>query len=168
MHDGTFDRGVITMKVAIAADHGGFTLKESVKKKLESMGLEFHDFGTYSEESVDYPDYGLKVAEAVARGEYDRGILICGTGLGMSIVANKVPGIRCALLHDTFSAKATREHNDTNVMAMGARVIGPGLADDIVELWLSTDYSGGRHQKRLDKIADIETRYGKEEGIRGC
>ncbi|KEO83352.1 ribose 5-phosphate isomerase B [Tumebacillus flagellatus] len=156
------------MKIAIAADHGGFSLKESVKKKLDAMGLEFHDFGTYSEESVDYPDYGIKVAEAVANGEFDRGILVCGTGLGMSIVANKVPGIRCALLHDTFSAKATREHNDTNVMAMGARVIGPGLADDIVELWLTTDYSGGRHQKRLDKIADIEKRYGQEEGVSGC
>ncbi|ASS73843.1 ribose 5-phosphate isomerase B [Tumebacillus algifaecis] len=156
------------MKVAIAADHGGFTLKESVKKKLESMGLSYHDFGTYSEESVDYPDYGIQVAEAVARGEYDRGILICGTGLGMSIVANKVPGIRCALLHDTFSAKATREHNDTNVMAMGARVIGAGLADDIVELWLSTDFSGGRHAARIEKIGNIEQRYGRENGISGC
>lgn len=156
------------MKIAIAADHGGFTLKETIKKKLESMGLEFHDFGSYSEESVDYPDYGIQVAEAVARDEYQRGILICGTGLGMSIVANKVPGVRCALLHDSFSAKATREHNDTNVMAMGARVIGPGLAEEIVELWLTTDFSGGRHQARLDKIADIETRYGKEEGVRGC
>ncbi len=156
------------MKIAIAADHGGFTMKETIKKKLESMNLEFHDFGTYSEESVDYPDYGIQVAEAVARGEFQRGILICGTGLGMSIVANKVPGVRCALLHDTFSAKATREHNDTNVMAMGARVIGPGLAEEIVQLWLTTDFSGGRHQARLDKIADIETRYGKEEGVRGC
>jgi len=156
------------MKIAIAADHGGFTLKETIKKKLESMGLEFHDFGTYSEESVDYPDYGIQVAEAVARDEFQRGILICGTGLGMSIVANKVPGVRCALLHDTFSAKATREHNDTNVMAMGARVIGPGLAEEIVELWLTTNYSGGRHQARLDKIADVEKRYGKEEGVRGC
>ncbi|MFD2170205.1 ribose 5-phosphate isomerase B [Tumebacillus lipolyticus] len=156
------------MKVAIAADHGGYTLKESVKKKLESLGLSYHDFGTYSEESVDYPDYGILVAEAVARGEYDRGILICGTGLGMSIVANKVPGIRCALLHDTFSAKATREHNDTNVMAMGARVIGPGLADDIVELWLTTEFSGGRHAARVGKIADIEKRFGRDAGIGGC
>ncbi|MBL0385429.1 ribose 5-phosphate isomerase B [Tumebacillus sp. ITR2] len=156
------------MKLAIAADHGGFSLKESVKKKLDAMGIAYHDFGTYSEESVDYPDYGIKVAEAVASGEYQRGILVCGTGLGMSIVANKVPGIRCALLHDTFSAKATREHNDTNIMAMGARVIGPGLADDIVEIWLTTEFSGGRHQKRLDKIADVEKRYGQEEGVTGC
>ncbi|HEU4962414.1 MAG TPA: ribose 5-phosphate isomerase B [Bacilli bacterium] len=156
------------MKIAIAADHGGYLLKEQVKKKLEAMNLEFHDFGTDSEESVDYPDYGIKVAEAVAGGEYDRGILICGTGLGMMIVANKVPGIRCALLHDTFSAKATREHNDANVMAMGARVIGPGLAEDIVELWLTTDFSGGRHQKRLDKIGAIEQRFGREEGASGC
>lgn len=156
------------MKIAIAADHGGFALKESVKKKLDAMGIVHHDFGTYSEESVDYPDYGIQVAEAVARGEFDRGILVCGTGLGMSIVANKVPGIRCALLHDTFSAKATREHNDTNVMAMGARVIGAGLADDIVEIWLTTDFSGGRHANRLDKVADIEKRYGREEGLTGC
>lgn len=156
------------MKIAIAADHGGFSLKETIKKQLDSLGFTYHDFGTYSEESVDYPDYGIQVAEGVAKGEYDRGILICGTGLGMSIVANKVPGIRCALLHDTFSAKATREHNDTNVMAMGARVIGPGLAEEIVHLWLTTEYSGGRHQKRLDKIAEIETRYGREEGVRGC
>lgn len=156
------------MKIAIAADHGGFTLKEQIKKKLEAMNLDYHDFGTYSEESVDYPDYGIKVAEGVANKEFDRGILICGTGLGMSIVANKVPGVRCALLHDTFSAKATREHNDTNVMAMGARVIGPGLAEDIVELWLTTDFSGGRHQNRLDKIAGIEQRYGREEGVKGC
>jgi ribose 5-phosphate isomerase B len=156
------------MKIAIAADHGGYALKESVKRKLESMNLTYHDFGTHSEESVDYPDYGILVAEAVARGEFDRGILICGTGLGMSIVANKVPGIRCALLHDTFSARATREHNDTNVMAMGARVIGPGLADEIVEIWLTTDFTGGRHTKRLNKIAEIEKRYGKEEGVAGC
>lgn len=156
------------MKIAIAADHGGYTLKESVKRKLESMGLDYHDFGTHSEESVDYPDYGILVAEGVARGEYERGILICGTGLGMSIVANKVPGIRCALLHDTFSAKATREHNDTNVMAMGARVIGPGLADDIVELWLTTEFAGGRHAQRLDKISAIETRFGRDEGVSGC
>ncbi|MGB8956100.1 MAG: ribose 5-phosphate isomerase B [Tumebacillaceae bacterium] len=156
------------MKIALAADHGGFALKENIKKKLEAMGLAYHDFGTYSEESVDYPDYGIQVAEAVARGEFERGILICGTGLGMMIVANKVPGIRCALLHDTFSAKATREHNDTNVMAMGARVIGPGLAEDIVETWLTTDFSGGRHVNRLNKIADIEKRYGREEGVTGC
>lgn len=156
------------MKIALAADHGGFTLKETIKKQLEKLGHDAHDFGTYSEESVDYPDYGIKVAEAVARGEFERGILVCGTGLGMSIVANKVPGIRCALLHDTFSAQATREHNNTNVMAMGARVIGPGLAELIVETWLNTEYAGGRHQKRLDKIADIEARYGKEEGVRGC
>jgi ribose 5-phosphate isomerase B len=156
------------MKIALAADHGGYSLKENVKKKLDAMGLEYHDFGTYSEESVDYPDFGIQVAEAVAAGQFDRGILICGTGLGMMIVANKVPGIRCALLHDTFSAKATREHNNTNVMAMGARVIGPGLADDIVEIWLSTDFAGGRHQNRLDKIATIEQRYGREEGVKGC
>jgi len=156
------------MKIAIAADHGGYGLKEQIKQKLDSMGLTYQDFGTDSEASVDYPDYGIQVAEGIARGEFDRGILICGTGLGMSIVANKVPGVRCALLHDTFSAKATREHNDTNVMAMGARVIGPGLAEEIVEIWLTTEFAGGRHAQRLDKVAAIEARYGREEGVTGC
>lgn len=156
------------MRVAIAADHGGFTLKEQIKKVLQDMNLEFEDYGTDSEQSVDYPNFGLKVSEAVARGEFDRGILICGTGLGMSIVANKVRGIRCAVVHDTFSAKATREHNDTNVLAMGARVIGPGLAEEIVRIWLSTDFAGGRHTRRLDMIRQIEEKYGQEEGVRGC
>jgi ribose 5-phosphate isomerase B len=161
-------QGGIYVKVAIAADHGGYSLKEQIKNVLKELNLEFHDFGTDSEQSVDYPDYGIQVAEAVARGEFDRGILICGTGLGMSIVANKVPGIRCAVVHDCFSAKATREHNDTNVLAMGARVIGPGLAEEIVRIWLNTEFTGGRHTNRLVKIKEIEDRYGREEGVRGC
>lgn len=151
------------MRVAIAADHGGYHLKESIKNVLQEMNLEFHDFGTDSTESVHYPDYGLKVSEGVASGEFDRGILICGTGLGMSIVANKVPGVRCAVVHDCFSAKATREHNDTNVLAMGGRVIGPGLAEEIARIWLTTEFTGGRHLIRLDKIREIEDKY-KEEG----
>ncbi|GIM45723.1 ribose 5-phosphate isomerase B [Collibacillus ludicampi] len=156
------------MKIALAADHGGYALKEHIKTVLDQMGLAYKDFGTYSEESVDYPDYGLQVSKAVANGEYDRGILFCGTGLGMSIVANKVPGVRCALVHDCFSAKATRQHNDTNVLAMGGRVIGPGLAEEIVRIWLTTEFEGGRHARRLDKIRQIEQEYGQEEGVRGC
>lgn len=156
------------MKIAIAADHGGYILKEHLKKVLDDMGLSYKDFGTDSERSVDYPDYGIQVAEGVARGEYDRGILICGTGLGMSIVANKVPGIRCAVVHDCFSAKATRQHNDTNVLAMGGRVVGPGLAEEIVRLWLTTEFEGGRHARRLDKIRQMEEQYGQEKGVRGC
>ncbi len=161
-------KGEYAVRVAIAADHGGYALKEQMKHVLQELNLEFQDFGTDSEQSVDYPDYGLKVAEGVAKGEFDRGILICGTGLGMSIVANKVPGVRCAVVHDCFSAKATREHNDTNVLAMGARVIGPGLAEEIVRIWLTTEFAGGRHARRLDKIREIEQKYGQEEGVCGC
>lgn len=144
------------MKVAIAADHGGYKLKEEIKNWLSSMNIETEDFGCSCEDSVDYPDYALPVAQKVAAGEYDRGILICGTGIGMSIAANKVPGIRCALVHDTFSARATREHNNTNVLAMGERVIGPGLALDIVKIWLETEFQGGRHERRVEKITQIE------------
>jgi len=144
------------MKVAIAADHGGYRLKEEIKKWLSTTDIEVEDFGCTCEESVDYPDYALPVAKKVAAGDFDRGILICGTGIGMSIAANKVPGVRCALVHDTFSAKATREHNDTNVLAMGERVIGPGLALDIVKIWLETDFQGGRHERRVEKITQIE------------
>ncbi|WP_078593506.1 ribose 5-phosphate isomerase B [Evansella clarkii] len=144
------------MKVAIGADHGGYILKEEITSLLEEMGIEYEDMGCNCEDSVDYPDYGLPVAEKVARGEVDRGIVICGTGIGMSITANKVKGIRCALVHDMFTAKATREHNDTNVLAMGARVIGPGLAREIAKIWLSTEFEGGRHAKRIGKIAEYE------------
>jgi len=147
------------MKVAIAADHGGYKLKEEIKTLLTSMNIQTEDFGCTCEESVDYPDYALPVAEKVAAGEFERGILVCGTGIGMSIAANKVPGIRCALVHDTFSAKATREHNNTNVLAMGERVIGPGLALDIVKIWLETEFQGGRHERRVDKITQIEEKH---------
>jgi ribose 5-phosphate isomerase B len=144
------------MKVAIASDHGGLKIREEIKGLLKDMGIEFEDFGCDCETSVDYPDYALPVAQKVANGEFDRGILICGTGIGMSIAANKVKGIRCALTHDTFSARATREHNDTNILAMGERVIGPGLARDIAKIWLTTEFEGGRHATRVGKITEIE------------
>lgn len=140
------------MKVAIANDHGGYNLKSEIVKYFEENGIEYTDFGTDSKDSVDYPDFARPVSEKVAQGEFDRGILICGTGIGMSIAANKVKGVRCALVHDTFSAKATREHNDSNMLALGERVIGPGLALDIVDLWLNTEFGGGRHERRVNKI----------------
>lgn len=144
------------MKVAIGSDHGGLKIKEEIKVLMEELGVEFEDVGCTCQESVDYPDYALPVANKVAKGEVDRGILICGTGIGMSIAANKVKGIRCALVHDLFSAKATREHNDSNVLAMGERVIGPGLAREIAKVWLETQFEGGRHLKRVEKITMIE------------
>ncbi|WP_442596917.1 ribose 5-phosphate isomerase B [Neobacillus sp. D3-1R] len=144
------------MKVAIASDHGGINIRNEIKSLLDEMGVSYEDFGCDCETSVDYPDYALPVAQKVASGEFDRGILICGTGIGMSIAANKVKGIRCALVHDTFSARATREHNDSNIIAMGERVIGPGLARDIVKIWLGTEFEGGRHANRVGKITEIE------------
>ena len=144
------------MKVAIGADHGGYRLKEDIKGLLEDLGVDYKDFGTHSTESVDYPDVALPVAQSVADGLFDRGILICGTGIGIGIAANKVKGIRAALVHDTFSAHACREHNDANILTMGERVIGPGLARDIVTIWLATDFEGGRHERRVEKIMAIE------------
>ncbi|MFD1735168.1 ribose 5-phosphate isomerase B [Bacillus salitolerans] len=144
------------MKVAIASDHGGVKIREEIKQLMDELNISYVDLGCECNESVDYPDYAFPVAEKVASGEVDKGILICGTGIGMSIAANKVKGIRCALVHDTFSAKATREHNDSNILAMGERVIGPGLARDIAKIWLTTDYEGGRHKRRVDKISSYE------------
>jgi len=149
------------MKIAIGTDHAGIKVKPGVIEYLKSKGIEYKDFGTYSENSCDYPDYALPVAEAVANGQYDRGILICGTGIGMSISANKVPKIRCALCHDCFSAKYTRKHNDANIIAFGERVIGSGLLLEILEVFLFTDFEGGRHQNRIDKISQIEKKYSK-------
>ncbi|WP_017756612.1 ribose 5-phosphate isomerase B [Calidifontibacillus oryziterrae] len=146
------------MKVAIGSDHGGIHIREEIKKLMDEMGIEYEDFGCECDTSVDYPDYAFPVAEKVASGEVDRGILICGTGIGMSIAANKVKGIRCALVHDVFSAKSTREHNDSNILAMGERVIGPGLAREIAKVWLTTDYEGGRHANRIGKISDYENK----------
>ncbi|HZG71109.1 MAG TPA: ribose 5-phosphate isomerase B [Chondromyces sp.] len=148
------------MKIAIASDHGGINIREEIKSLLEEMGLDYEDFGCECNTSVDYPDYALPVAEKVANGEFDRGILICGTGIGMSIAANKVKGIRCALVHDVFSAKATRQHNDSNMLAMGERVIGPGLAREIAKVWLEEEYQGGRHENRIGKIKDYEAKQG--------
>ncbi|MBQ6460273.1 MULTISPECIES: ribose 5-phosphate isomerase B [Exiguobacterium] len=146
------------MKIAIGADHGGFNLKKEIVALLEELGHEYKDFGTHSADSIDYPDVAIPVAEAVAAGEFDRGILICGTGIGIGIAANKVKGIRAALVHDSFSAKATRQHNDSNIMTMGERVIGPGLALDLVTTWLDTDFEGGRHSNRVDKMRAYESK----------
>ena len=144
------------MKLAIGSDHGGFRLKEAIKTHLLAHDYEVTDFGTESEDSCDYPDFALPVAEAVAKGEYDRGILICGTGIGIGIVANKVKGVRAALCHDTFSAEACRNHNDANILTMGERIVGEGLALKIVETFLNSDFEGGRHQRRVDKIKALE------------
>ncbi|MFB4161053.1 ribose 5-phosphate isomerase B [Geomicrobium sp. JSM 1781026] len=144
------------MKVIIGSDHAGLALKKEIVPLLEEMGIEYEDVGAHETESVDYPDFARPVSEAVAAGTYDRGILICGTGIGMSISANKVKNIRCALVHDVFSAEMTRRHNDTNVLAMGERVIGPGLAKAIVTTWLETEYEGGRHQRRVEKMMELD------------
>ncbi|MEI5909079.1 ribose 5-phosphate isomerase B [Bacillus spongiae] len=146
------------MKVALASDHGGVLLRNEIRNLLDEMNIEYEDFGCECEGSVDYPDYALPVAEKVANGEFDKGIVICGTGIGMSIAANKVKGIRCALVHDLFSAKATREHNDTNMLAMGERVIGLGLGREIARVWLSTEFEGGRHENRINKISQYENK----------
>lgn len=144
--------------LAIGSDHGGFALKKEIMQHLDERGIAYKDFGTYSEESCDYPDIAEPVARAVAAGECERGILICGTGIGMSIAANKVDGIRAALCGDCFSAEFTRRHNDANILTLGARVVGPGLALKIVDTYLDTAFEGGRHARRIAKIADIEKR----------
>lgn len=149
------------MKIALGADHGGFHLKEEIKGLLDEMGLSYHDFGTFSTESVDYPDLAAIVGKAVASGEYERGMLFCGTGIGISIAANKIPGVRAALVHDVFSAKATRSHNNSNILAMGERVIGFGLAREVVKAWLGAEFEGGRHSTRVDKITAIEAEFCK-------
>lgn len=141
--------------IAIGSDHGGFELKKEVMAHLDARGLEYKDFGTYSDASCDYPVYGKAVAKAVASGVCERGIIICGTGIGISIAANKVHGIRAALCGDCFSAEATRQHNDANVLALGARVVGPGLALKIVDTFLDTPFSNGeRHIRRIEMIED--------------
>jgi len=147
--------------IVIGSDHGGYALKVHILKYLDEKGYAYKDYGCYDDKSVDYPDFALPVALAVAGGEAERGILICGTGIGIGIAANKVPGIRAALCHDTFSAHASREHNNANILTMGERVIGPGLAVDIVDIWLHTDFMGGRHKTRVDKITEIEKKYMK-------
>ncbi len=149
------------MKIAIAADHGGLNLKNKIKEYLKANGYGISDFGTDSAESCDYPDFALPAAEAVASGECDRGIIICSTGIGVSIVANKVPGVRCAHCHDSYCAEFTRRHNDANVLAMGEKVVGEGYALKIVDVFLQTEFEGGRHQRRVDKITAVEKKYSK-------
>lgn len=144
------------MKIAIACDHGGFTLKETVKKSLTEQGFEVSDFGTYSTDSCDYPDFAAPAARSVANGECEKGIVICTTGIGVSIAANKIKGIRCALCTSILQAEMTRKHNDTNVLAIGAGVTGTNLALRIVDTWLGTEFEGGRHQRRVDKITALE------------
>ncbi len=141
--------------IALGSDHGGYGLKQEIIRYLEEKGIQYKDYGCYDERPCDYPVYGKKAAQAVASGECEKGILICGTGIGISIAANKVKGIRAALCHDVFSAKATREHNDANMLAMGARVVGPGLALMIVDTFLNTEVSHAeRHQNRIDQLED--------------
>ena len=143
-------------KIAIASDHGGFDLKENIIAFLLKKGLEIDNLGAHSTDSVDYPDYGIKLAQAIIDKKFVRGILICGTGVGMSIVVNRFPGIRGTLCSDVYTAKMCREHNDSNVLIMGGRVIGVSLAMEILDIWLNTEFEGGRHQRRLDKIKKID------------
>lgn len=144
------------MKIAVGCDHGGLNLKNMAKDLLTKQGIEVVDMGTYTTDSVDYPDFAAKVANAVAGGEVDRGILVCGTGIGISIAANKVKGIRAALCHDVFSATMSREHNNANILCMGERVIGLGLAEMIINAWLKSEFQGGRHAGRVEKIMKLE------------
>ncbi len=144
------------MKVAVGCDHGGFVLKDAVISTLEELGAQVVDFGTYSTESVDYPVYGKKVADAVASGECDLGVVMCGTGIGISIAANKVKGIRAAVVTNEFMAEMTRRHNNANVIALGGRVITPEEAKVLVKAWYTAQFEGGRHQKRIDMITEIE------------
>jgi len=145
------------MKIALGCDHGALALKNALIPHLEQLGHEVTDFGTYTPDSCDYPDFAAKAARAVASGECDRGIVLCTTGIGVSITANKVDGIRCALLSDVMSARMTREHNDTNMMAIGAAVVGQMLAFEIVDTWLGTEFSHNeRHQRRIDKVMALE------------
>jgi len=151
------------MKIVIASDHGGFELKEIVKEHLIKCGYSVEDIGTYNTDSVDYPDYGEKAAEMVASKEVDKGIIICGTGIGISMAANKVSGIRCALCTNEYMAIMSRKHNDANMLALGDRVLGSGIALSIVDTWLTTEFEGGRHQLRVNKIMKIDEKYIKED-----
>ena len=150
------------MKIAVACDHGGLNLKKSLIAYLQKNGHEVKDFGTNTTDSCDYPDFAVLAAEAVANGECERGIVVCSSGIGVSIVANKVPGIRCAHCHDTYCAKYTRLHNDANMIAFGEKVVGVGLMEEMVTLFLETEYEGGeRHDRRVAKIKAIEEKYNK-------
>ena len=142
--------------IVIASDHGGFSLKVDIVSFLKELGYEVNDMGPKNQNSVDYPDYGIRIAQAVTQNTNSRGIVICGTGIGMSIVVNRFTGIRGTLCSDLYTAKLCREHNDSNILIMGGRVVGYGLAREIVKVWLSTPFDGGRHQKRLDKINQLD------------
>lgn len=144
------------MKILIGSDHGGFELKEDLKVFIQELGHEVKDYGTYDAQSCDYPDVAFQVAEDIVKGVGERGILVCGTGIGMSIAANKVKGIRASLCHDTFSARFAREHNNANILTLGGRVIGKGLAREIVRVWLEANFTGERHARRLNKIGEYE------------
>lgn len=144
------------MRVVLGADHGGYELKEAIRVHLEAQGFEIKDVGTHSKESVDYPLYGFAVGDAILKGDADLGIAVCGTGQGISMAANKLPGIRCAVCTETFTARMAREHNNANVLALGGRVTGIGLALDIVDIFLKTEFAGGRHARRVNLISEIE------------
>ncbi len=146
------------MKIALGSDHAGWEMKEDLKLYLERTGYEVRDLGTNSPAAVDYPDYALAVARAVAGGEVERGVMVCGTGIGSSMVANKVPGIRAALCHNTYTAKMSRSHNDANLLCLGERIIDKQSAREIVKTWLTTPFSGARHARRVEKIKKIEER----------
>lgn len=148
--------GVVDVKVTIGSDHGAVNLKEEIKKVLTEMKIEIDDVGTFGSEAVDYPDIAEKVADSVVSGRADKGIILCGTGIGISIAANKIKGVRAALCHDVFSAKMSREHNDANILAMGERVIGVGPATEIVKAWLTSEFTGDRHARRVNKIMALE------------
>ena len=149
------------MKVVLASDHRGYQLKDSLKKFLEEREIEFLDVGAFSADSVDYPDFAMLAAEKVSHGEYDRGILICGSGIGMCVVANKFPGIRAAVCHDVSTAEMSRKHNDSNMLSLGADVINEELARKILHVWLETKFEEGRHLRRIQKISEIESRLEK-------
>jgi ribose 5-phosphate isomerase B len=149
----------VISSIALGADHAGYGLKEALKSWLINHGYQVLDLGTHSTESVDYPDYAALVAESVADHKVERGVLICGTGIGMSIAANKVPGVRAALCGDLYTARMSREHNDANVLVLGGRLMGGDMGADILQVWLETDFAAGRHARRVDKIADIECRH---------
>jgi len=154
--------------IVIASDHGAFELKEKLKARLEKLGYKTVDMGTHSSESVDYPDFATKVARVISEKEFERGILLCGTGIGMSIAANKWPGVRAAPVYDNYTARMSRMHNNSNILVLGGRTTGEETAYDILETWLNTPYEGGRHDKRIQKISDLESRNsGSSSGERG-
>lgn len=148
------------MTIAIASDHGGFELKEELKSFLDASGISYADLGAVNGDSVDYPDFGIELARRVSEGEFEKGILLCGTGIGMSIVANKFPKVRAALVWDTFTARLAKEHNNANILVMGGRTTDKNIAKEMIKAWLDAKFEGGRHQRRLDKIREIEKMWG--------